>query len=71
MDSALSWRFAARRSAPSMVVPLISAATLSAGRHGSALAGEFVRVPGLRCILWKGNNHSLQDAPCQERGQTH
>ena len=37
MDSALSWRFAARRSAPSMVVPLISAATLSAGRHGSAL----------------------------------
>ena len=37
MDSALSWRFAARRSAPSMVVPLISAATLSAGRHQSAL----------------------------------
>ena len=34
-------------------------------------AGEFVRVPGLRYVLWKGNNHSLQDAPCQERGQTH
>jgi len=37
VDSAFSWRFAARRSAPSMVVPLISAATLSAGRHESAL----------------------------------
>ena len=28
-------------------------------------AGEFVRAPGLRCVLWKGNNHSLQDAPYQ------
>ena len=37
LDSALSWRFAARRSAPSMVVPLTNAATLSAGRHESAL----------------------------------
>ena len=32
MGSALSWRFAARHSAPSMVVPLTGAATLSAGR---------------------------------------
>jgi len=36
-NSALSWRFAARRSAQLMVVPLISAATQSAGRHGNAL----------------------------------
>ena len=32
MDSAISWHFAARHSALSMVVPLTGAATLSAGR---------------------------------------
>jgi hypothetical protein len=37
MGSALTWHFAARRRAQSMVVPLISAATQSAGGDVSAL----------------------------------
>ena len=51
MDSALSWRFAARRSAPSMVVPLISAATLSAGRHGMEATLRVSLSAPLVCVV--------------------
>ena len=62
MDSALSWRFAARRSAPSMVVPLISAATLSAGLHGSALRVS-LSAP-LVCVASFGKGTTI---PCRTR----